>query len=53
MDHLRRVKPRVIYIALDETDDWAHERNYARLLDSLAPHGRLPEGALDLAAIRP
>ena len=35
MDHLRRIKPRVIYIALDETDDWAHERNYARLLDSL------------------
>ena len=35
MDHLRRVTPRVIYIALDETDDWAHDRNYARLLDSL------------------
>ena len=35
MDDLQRRRPRVLYIALDETDDWAHERNYERVLDAL------------------
>lgn len=35
IDHLKRLKPRVLYIAFDETDDWAHDGNYARVLDML------------------
>ncbi len=35
MDYLRRERPRVLYVALDETDDWAHDRNYERVLDAL------------------
>jgi hypothetical protein len=32
--HLARERPRVLYLALDETDDWAHDGRYDRLLDS-------------------
>lgn len=35
MDYLQRVRPRVLYIAFDETDDWAHDRKYDRVLDAL------------------
>jgi hypothetical protein len=35
MDYLRRERPRALYIAFDETDDWAHDRNYERVLDTL------------------
>ena len=35
MIHLRAFRPRVLYIALDETDDWAHDGRYDRVLDSL------------------
>jgi hypothetical protein len=35
MDYLRRERPRALYIAFDETDDWAHDRNYERVLDAL------------------
>ena len=37
MAHLKAFHPRVLYIALDETDDWAHDGRYDRVLDSL--HG--------------
>jgi len=32
LDHMKREKPRVTYIALGETDDWAHDRRYDRVL---------------------
>ncbi len=35
MDDLQRHRPRALYIAFDETDDWAHDRNYERVLDAL------------------
>ena len=35
MAHLRRSRPRVLYIAFDETDDWAHDGRYDRVLDTL------------------
>jgi Type I phosphodiesterase / nucleotide pyrophosphatase len=35
MDYLARYRPRVVYIALDETDDWAHARRYDRVLETL------------------
>src|SRR5579863_7054005 len=31
LDYLKSVKPRVMYIAFDETDDWAHDRRYDRV----------------------
>ena len=34
LDYLKRVKPRVLYISLGETDDWAHARRYDRVLDT-------------------
>jgi Type I phosphodiesterase / nucleotide pyrophosphatase len=33
-EHLRRHAPRVLYIALGETDEWAHERRYDLYLDA-------------------
>jgi hypothetical protein len=36
MHHLAAARPRVLYIAFDETDDWAHDGRYDRVLDALA-----------------
>lgn len=36
LDYLARQKPRLLYIALDETDDWAHNRRYDLVLKTLA-----------------
>ena len=33
-EHLRRHGPRVLYIGLGETDEWAHERRYDLYLDA-------------------
>lgn len=34
MEHLRRHLPRVMYIGLDETDNWAHNGRYDRYLEA-------------------
>ncbi len=34
--YLETTRPRVLYIAFDETDDWAHIKRYDRVLESLA-----------------
>ena len=34
LEYLKTVRPRVLYIALGETDDWAHERRYDRTLEA-------------------
>jgi membrane-anchored protein YejM (alkaline phosphatase superfamily) len=34
LEYLREKKPRVLYVAYDETDDWAHDGNYERVLRS-------------------
>jgi hypothetical protein len=34
--HMAAAKPRVLYLALGETDDWAHDGRYDRVLESLA-----------------
>jgi hypothetical protein len=34
MEYLARVRPRVLYLAYGETDDWAHDGRYDRVLDS-------------------
>jgi hypothetical protein len=36
MAHLRSARPRVLYLALGETDDWAHDRRYDRVLETFA-----------------
>ena len=33
LEYLRTERPRLLYIALGESDDWAHARRYDRLLD--------------------
>jgi hypothetical protein len=38
--HLATHSPRLLWIALDETDDWAHDGRYDRVLDSLAGFDR-------------
>lgn len=35
MAHLKTFKPRVLYLALGETDDWAHDRRYDRMIKAL------------------
>jgi Type I phosphodiesterase / nucleotide pyrophosphatase len=35
MAHLITKRPRVLYVAFDETDDWAHDGRYDRVLDAL------------------
>jgi hypothetical protein len=34
LEHLHTHQPRVLYVALDETDEWAHERRYDVYLDA-------------------
>ena len=36
LDHLARHRPRVLYLALGETDDWAHDGRYDRVLEAYA-----------------
>jgi hypothetical protein len=35
MEYLDRIQPEHMYISFDETDDWAHDRRYDRVLESL------------------
>ena len=53
MDALRRARPRALYLALGETDDWAHDGRYDRVLEDLRADRRVSARALDLAAGRP
>jgi hypothetical protein len=34
MAYLEQARPRMLYLALDETDDWAHDGRYDRVLDT-------------------
>jgi hypothetical protein len=34
MEYLKEKKPRILYLSLGETDDWAHDGRYAAYLDS-------------------
>jgi len=35
LDYLKRERPRVLYIAFDETDDWAHDGHYDQVLEAI------------------
>jgi hypothetical protein len=43
MAHFVRARPRLVYLAFDETDDWAHDGRYDRLLDAYARTDRYLE----------
>src|SRR5262249_51605882 len=43
LEYLARVKPRVLYVSFDETDDWAHDHRYDRVLDAIAEFDRFLE----------
>ena len=34
LEYLKRFKPRVLYVSLGETDDWAHNKRYDRVLET-------------------
>lgn len=34
LEYLKTKRPRVMYVALGETDDWAHDRRYDRVLET-------------------
>jgi len=36
LEYLRAARPRLMYVALGETDDWAHDRRYDRTLQNIA-----------------
>ena len=40
MAHLKSYEPRVLHIALGETDDWAHDGDYAHVLEALERNDR-------------
>jgi hypothetical protein len=56
LHHLRTRQPRALYVALDETDEWAHERRYDLYLDAAHRSDRflrrLWEAAQSLPAYR-
>lgn len=33
--HMKEFHPRVVHLGFGETDDWAHDKNYGRVLDAL------------------
>jgi hypothetical protein len=43
MSYLAKERPRVMYLALDETDDWAHDGRYDQVLAALAQTDRYLE----------
>jgi hypothetical protein len=43
MAHLESARPRVLYLAFDETDDWAHDGRYDRVLEAYARTDRYLE----------
>jgi hypothetical protein len=50
MAHLASRRPRILYLALGETDDWAHDGRYDRVLEAYArTDGYLSIGVVELA----
>lgn len=43
LTHLNTARPRMLYLSFDETDDWAHDGRYDRLLESYARTDRYLE----------
>jgi hypothetical protein len=43
LEYLKAIKPRVLYVSFDETDDWAHDHRYDRVLDAVAEFDKFLE----------
>jgi hypothetical protein len=43
LEYMKSVKPRVMFVSFDETDDWAHDHRYDRVLDSIAEFDKFLE----------
>ena len=48
LEFVKKEKPRVLYLALGETDDWAHNRRYDRTVQTLAYFDQALEQLWDL-----
>jgi bisphosphoglycerate-independent phosphoglycerate mutase (AlkP superfamily) len=53
MDYLKAHEPRVLYVALGDTDEWAHAGNYERYLDSVARSDRWLQELWEAVSSRP
>jgi hypothetical protein len=53
LEYLRRHKPRVLYVMLGETDEWAHERRYDLYLDAALRNDRFVRHLWDAAQSMP
>jgi hypothetical protein len=53
LEHLRAHQPRVLYVALDETDEWAHGRRYDLYLDAAHRSDRFVRRLWELAQSLP
>jgi len=53
MEYLRTRKPRVLYVMLGETDEWAHQRRYDLYLDAAWRNDRMIRRLWDAAQAMP
>jgi hypothetical protein len=53
LEYLRTRKPRVLYVMLGETDEWAHERRYDLYLDSAWRNDRMIKRLWEAAQAMP
>jgi hypothetical protein len=53
IEYLRRHKPRVLYVMLGETDEWAHERRYDLYLDAALRNDRFVRQLWEAAQAMP
>lgn len=53
IEYLRTRKPRVLYVLLGETDEWAHERRYDLYLDAAQRNDRMIQRLWDTAQSMP
>jgi hypothetical protein len=35
LSHMKKHRPRVVHVGFDDTDDWAHQKNYERVVQTL------------------
>ena len=53
IEYLRKFKPRVLYVMLGETDEWAHERRYDLYLDAAYRNDRFVRELWEAAQAMP
>ncbi len=53
LEYLKTARPRLLHVALGETDDWAHEKRYDRTLETIAYADRCLKKLWDAAQAMP